>query len=532
MNFSLHDSDIIDAVKDLASGKSDGNLGIYSDHIINGTKLLFKYLTLLFNAMFIHGYAPQNMCVGTLIPIIKNKRMNNSDSNNFRGICLQSSLCKLIDVIILRKEEKTLYTSDLQTGFKPNLSANVAASIVKETVNYYLSKKGVVYSLALDASKAFDRVNFCKLFQILLLREVNPLCLRFLINAYTNQKLSVKFNSTSSEYFTATNGVKQGGVLSPTLFSVYINGLLEELQASGFGCKIGDTFVGCISYADDLIILCASLSGMEYKVGICEKFAEAHDIRFNGNKSKLMIFSRSPDEPTVDVKVFGESVEIVNELTYLGIKLSTKCQSDISVEYVIKDFNTKFNIFICEFNNIQSDLKNKLFSVYCTSFYGSHMCNMHNIEQADVQWRKAIRRIWRLPYRAHNDLLPHISKLYPPSVLFMIRFANFFMKNLKSDNNIVRHVFNSSLSSDTLLGNNIRFILYKCGFNLEQIKSGELNGKLIRDIIISVWRESHVPENIRLGIHIYELALRRDSLEPWLLSKADIQNVIEMLATS
>ena len=123
----LQDSDVSDAVKNLSTGKSDGNLGIFSDHIINGTDLLFHYLRLLFNSMFIHGYIPESMCVGTIIPIIKNRRMNNTDSDNFRGICLQSSLCKLIDIIILKKEEKKLSTSDLQFGFKRKLSSNAAA---------------------------------------------------------------------------------------------------------------------------------------------------------------------------------------------------------------------------------------------------------------------------------------------------------------------------------------------------------------------------------------------------------------------
>ena len=91
--------------------------------------------------MFIHGYTPESMCLGTVIPIIKNKRANISDSDNFRGICLQSSLCKLIDIIILKKEKDHLSTSDSQFGFKSNLSSNVAASIVKETIDYYLSKK-------------------------------------------------------------------------------------------------------------------------------------------------------------------------------------------------------------------------------------------------------------------------------------------------------------------------------------------------------------------------------------------------------
>ena len=103
MDGLLNGDDVEDALQDLSSGKSDGNIGIYSDHYLHGTKLLWRYLTLLFNSMLIHGYTPTQMCIGTIIPIIKNKRVSLSNSDNFRGICLQSSLCKLMDLIILKK---------------------------------------------------------------------------------------------------------------------------------------------------------------------------------------------------------------------------------------------------------------------------------------------------------------------------------------------------------------------------------------------------------------------------------------------
>ena len=75
----LQDADVNDPVSDLSSGKAEWNLSIFSEYIINGTELLFNYLRRLFNAMFIHGYSPESMCSGTVIPIIKNKRGNISD---------------------------------------------------------------------------------------------------------------------------------------------------------------------------------------------------------------------------------------------------------------------------------------------------------------------------------------------------------------------------------------------------------------------------------------------------------------------
>ena len=51
---------------------------------------------------------------------------------------------------------------------------------------------------------------------------------------YTNQTLRVRWNAEFPDSFTATNGVKQGGVISPVLFCVYIDGLLAELADSGY----------------------------------------------------------------------------------------------------------------------------------------------------------------------------------------------------------------------------------------------------------------------------------------------------------
>ncbi len=71
------------------------------------------------------------------------------------------------------------------------------------------------------------------------------------MSMYINQKLRVTFNGYYSEWFNVTNGVKQGGVLSPTLFGVYIDGMLLQLKDSGIGYHIGDVYCGGLGYADD-----------------------------------------------------------------------------------------------------------------------------------------------------------------------------------------------------------------------------------------------------------------------------------------
>ncbi len=82
-------NDINNAIKQIKSNKSDGYLGLYSDHFINGTDKMYELLVKLYNGMLTHGCSPQNILVGTLFPIPKNKRVNINISDNFRAVCLQ-----------------------------------------------------------------------------------------------------------------------------------------------------------------------------------------------------------------------------------------------------------------------------------------------------------------------------------------------------------------------------------------------------------------------------------------------------------
>ena len=72
---------------------------------------------------------------------------------------------------------------------------------------------------------------------------------------YTKQNLQVRWGSSMSSQITACNGVKQGAIRSPTLFSIYMDGLFEQLEKSGVGCHMGNHYTGCIGYADDITLL-------------------------------------------------------------------------------------------------------------------------------------------------------------------------------------------------------------------------------------------------------------------------------------
>ena len=84
-----------------------------------------------------------------------------------------------------------------------------------------------------------------------------------------------------SKRFPVKNGVMQGGIISPVLFCVYIDGLLQRLYDSGVGCYIGNVFVGALAYADYVVLLAPTHSAMRMMLRVCEDFAKDFCLMFN-----------------------------------------------------------------------------------------------------------------------------------------------------------------------------------------------------------------------------------------------------------
>ena len=97
--------------------------------------------------------------------------------------------------------------------------------------------------------------------------------------------LVVRVEITFLDVFELWNGVKQGGILFPILFSIYIDKLLLELKGSGYGCHSNNTFIRGLCYADDVTLLRPSIRGLNAMISLCEVFAKYFDITFNCKKN-------------------------------------------------------------------------------------------------------------------------------------------------------------------------------------------------------------------------------------------------------
>ncbi len=327
-------ADVIKSLAHLKQFKTDGEEGLMSDNIIHGTHSLYVLLTIVFNAMLIYGVSPDSMILGTMVPIPKNKKKSLCNSDNYRAIALSSII-----------------------GFKNNLSTTQCTFCMMETVNYYNFNRSNVYVLLLDASKAFDRVKYCKLFRELSNRQMSPLVKRLLMYMYTDQRLQVRWGDEMCSQFGVVNGVKQGGVLSPLLFAVYIDGLLIRLEETSVGCHMGIRFIGALAFADDLNLLAPTLSGLKILIDVCEKYAKEFNIKFNGSKSRLLLFKgRNCKISTRGVTVNSVSLTVSETAVHIGHHMSTK-DKECTVNAGKNSFWRSFNLFISDYDHIYSFLK-------------------------------------------------------------------------------------------------------------------------------------------------------------------------------
>ena len=336
--------EMTDMVSKLKPGKSYVGF-VKAEHILYGSTKLMAHLHILYNAMLQHSFIPTLLLRGNISPLVKDREGDLADSSNYRAITLSSIFIQIFEILQKAKFGYFLPNSDLQFGFKPKTSTSHAIFSLKETVNHFSSNGSGVYLAFLDCSKAFDRISHFGLFLKLMKQNV-PLCfLLCVMYLYMNMSCTVKWSDSMSDSFDIPTGTKQGGILSPDFFSLYMYDLIRLLQDCGYGCYIIMMCIACIFFADDIVLLSPSRFGLQKLLDICVNYCRKFCLNFNVKKSKIMIVGKKKinSVSVTPLTLDGSPLDFVTEYRYLGVVLCGGKRLTFSATATVRSFHRAAN---------------------------------------------------------------------------------------------------------------------------------------------------------------------------------------------
>ena len=406
---------------------------------------ILKYISVFINCFVLHCFLPESVMNVYMSPLVKNRTEDNSRSENYRPIAIATAISKLIEFLILNRLEGYLNSSDNQFGFKRDVSTELCIFSLKEVISYYLSKNTPVFTCFLDVKSAYDRVSYWRVFNKLLERKVPLYIVRFLAFWFQEQKIFIKWGCTYSEYFNMFNGLRQGAVMSPYLFNVYVDELNILLNKCGVGCHVAGKPMNNFSYADDLVLACPSASALQDMIGVCESFARNNYIKFSILKTKCMCIClkdgliRNPPNIYLD----GSVVEYVNRFKYLGHIITRDFCDDDDIMREVRSLSIRGNTLIRKFNFCSHDVKKELFRTFCSSLYTGALWSKYKqctFRRLQVTYNNIMRRLINVPpWESARQMFVSIRVRTLPEMLRCLQYST-MTRVLGSMNSMVVNV--------------------------------------------------------------------------------------------
>ena len=340
LDHEISEAEVKAAIKNLKNNKAAGLDGVSSEFLKSADDIIVPFLTKLFNKMFDTGYFPEKWCQSVIMPLHKKGDHNNPD--NYRGISLINVTSKIFTSIINRRlynwSENENKICDEQAGFRRHFSTidqiYTLITIIRKCL--FGPRKSKLYVVFVDYMKAFDSVNRNKLWSILKKIKTSQKMLNMLKGIYNQVNCCVRWKSEISEFFDCPLGVKQGCILSPLIFSLFVNEVANVVSSNckhGFQFRPGLKEICLLLFADDICLFSTSPSGLQHQINNLENASKAIGLKVNLNKTKVMVFRKGGFLSKHEKWYYnGQLLEVVNSYKYLGFTLSTKLSLDMALE--------------------------------------------------------------------------------------------------------------------------------------------------------------------------------------------------------
>jgi hypothetical protein len=439
-------------LKKMKTGRAAGVDGIEVEHLLNAHPIAIYILSVLFTAIIQHGYVPASFCKGIIIPIVKDRQGNLSDINNYRGITLGSNISKLFEMCLFESFKSFFVTSDLQMGFKKKLGCSNAIYTIRSLCDYYTQRGSTINMCTLDMSKAFDKVNHFGLY-IKLMNKRTPIeFINIMISWYCRCSACVRWDNVFSRTFAIVAGVRQGGVLSPVLFAIYVNDIIVNLEKERLGCYIGDIFLGCIMYADDLVLLSASVVMLQKMIDLCVHEVNGLEMTFNVSKSAVVRIGPAYNNKCVSLKLCNDRLQYVNSVKYLGAVICSAKSFKLSYVEPKESFYKSFNALLYRCKRTVDDIVMvHLVITFCKPLllYASEChSNCTSYDSRIIRtWNYVFWKIFGINASCINDISEYMG-INPISTAIYKRRIEFRMGLSKSENMVMQFLYSLCASRE------------------------------------------------------------------------------------
>ena len=459
--------------------------GVHSQNLKYVGDQFVVVLGRIFASLLRHGYLPKQMLLGEIRPTLKDNKVSKSDSSNYRPVMNSSILLKVFEYCILPILERNITLNSRQFGFRKHTGCTNAVSLLKEVISKYNSSKSNVFCGVLDLSKAFDRIDFSILNQKLMNTSVPPIIVRIIYYMLANSVVRTVYNGVYSSEWKLQRGVRQGGILSAFLFSFYIDEMLQSFSKLNVGCTLGHSKLNILSYADDLVLMAPTASGLQILLDRACTYLQSLKQEINLTKSSYIIFKYRKSN-NLDFSIYLQGMELTRSKTvkYLGVVIDEGPISSSDIDRCVNSFLSQFNFMYYNFFRISDEkLKAYLFNSYCTSFFGIEtwydiLFKPTLLRKISVAYHKAIKKLCGMMVWESNHLACEKMNLYIFSHLLSKRIMNFYFSNISSNSPCLSE-FKFYYYSRSLLSANVRkHFLTKYSVIIDDFDRKTLNARI------------------------------------------------------
>jgi endonuclease/exonuclease/phosphatase family metal-dependent hydrolase len=414
---TFDEEDVRKAAVNLKAGKAMDELGLAAEHIRYGESQILPFLTNLVNRIVQSKKVPELFKSGLITPVYKKNKKPKSQPDSYRRITISSILGKilerLLEPIISGKFDNQ--QSRMQRGFTSGVSCTNAAWILSEAINESMDLKLPIWMAMFDASKAFDVVWQSSLLLKLHRAGITGDLWLLLEDWYRGQRSSVKWKGDRSTSFVEQQGVRQGGILSPVLYKIFVNSLLIDMEESGVGLHIGSVYAGIPTCADDVTVLASKPEELQTMITVAEDYASKEQYSFNTTKTKVLLKHGHKEakhvlEQELSFQLYKEPLEVVKTQTHLGVDRFTDQTDSAIIPGRIKCARrTSYSLMSSGFhglNGLGAASCSKLWNTYVVPrlLYGLEVLQLTKKDVATLEHYQTgvFKQIQHLPNRTSN----------------------------------------------------------------------------------------------------------------------------------